>query len=86
MSVFSHVRIASCTAERFDQQPHHSSDTENKFLQGDPFCQMDYVQTRAVLGCTTTSQTDPPPRLNFIGCQRRTGHLTLKLSPSQKVG
>ena len=33
--------------------------------------------------CTTTSQTDPPPRSHPLGATWRTGHLKLKLS--QKV-
>ena len=38
------------------------------------------------LGCTTTSQTDPPPRLHLLGANWRPWHLKLKLSLSQKVG
>ena len=38
------------------------------------------------LGCTTTSQTDPPPRLNLLGVSWRPWHLQLKLPLSQKGG
>ena len=30
------------------------------------------------LGCTTTSQTDPPPRFHLVGCQLATMALTIK--------
>ena len=38
------------------------------------------------LGCTTTSQTDPPQWLHLLGSKWRPWHLKLKLSLSQKVG
>ena len=37
------------------------------------------------LGCTTTSQTNPPARLHMSGANWRPWHLQLKLSVSQKV-
>ena len=38
------------------------------------------------MGCTTTSQTDPPPRLQLLGANWRPWHLKLKLALSKKVG
>ena len=38
------------------------------------------------LGCTTTSQTHPPPRMHLLGANWRPWRLQIKLSLSQKVG
>ena len=38
------------------------------------------------LGCTTTSQTNPKPRLNLLGANWRPWYLKLKLSPKPNGG
>ena len=38
------------------------------------------------LGCTTTSQADPPPRLHLLGADWQPWHLKCKMLLSQKVG